>query len=187
MGVGELLIIAVGLSMDAFAAAISKGLSTRLMNHRRALVVGGFFGGFQALMPLLGYLLGVQFSHYITTIDHWIAFILLVVIGARMIWESRAAESTAGEEFDLKHLALMAVATSIDALAVGVAFAFLRVEIVSAVLFIGATTFILSYVGAKTGNIFGAKYRARAEVAGGLVLIVIGTRILLSHLGIVGA
>ncbi|MHB1133253.1 MAG: manganese efflux pump MntP [Chloroflexota bacterium] len=188
MGLAELLIVAVGLSMDAFAAAVGKGLSMRRMSYRRSVVVGAYFGGFQAFMPLLGYLLGVGFSRHITNIDHWIAFFLLGVIGARMIWESRQEESaTEDDSFDLRHLALMALATSIDALAVGVTFAFLHVDIVPAVLLIGATTFLLSLVGVKAGSVFGAAWRSQAEAAGGLVLIAIGFRILLGHLGIIGA
>lgn len=184
---GELLIVAVGLSMDAFAAAVSKGLSTGKMDNQHAMVVGSFFGGSQALMPLLGYLLGVQFSHYITAFDHWVAFLLLAFIGLRMIKESRQAEPTASDDFDLKHLGLMAVATSIDALAVGVALAFLRADIAPAAILIGTITFVLSFTGVKAGGIFGEKYRARAEVVGGIVLIAIGTRILLGHLGVIGA
>ena len=159
MSLWELLIIAVGLSMDAFAVSICKGLSMKKMSWKNALIAGLYFGGFQAGMPLIGYLLGTQFKDLITSIDHWIAFVLLGLIGLNMIKES------------------------IDALAVGVTFAFLNVDIVPAVSFIGTITFFLSVLGIKIGNVFGTKFKAKAELAGGIILILMGTKILLEHLG----
>lgn len=187
MGLIELFILAVGLSMDAFAVSICKGLSMAKMKWKNAFLAGLYFGGFQAGMPLLGYLLGSQFEEAISSIDHWIAFILLGFIGLNMIKESREEESESlDDSFDMKTMLLLAVATSIDALAVGVTFAFLRVQIVPAVTFIGVTTFLLSALGIKIGNVFGSRYRARAELAGGIILVCLGTKILLEHLGILG-
>ena len=186
----ELFLIGVGLSMDAFAVAVCKGLSMRRVDKRYTLCIALFFGGFQALMPLAGYLLGSRFSGYIERFDHWIAFLLLAFIGANMLRESRQEEEEeeqAQEELagvDLKELLLLAVATSIDALAVGVTFAFLQVDIVPAVTLIGCTTFALSVAGVYAGNVFGARYKSRAELAGGAILILIGLKILLEHLGL---
>ncbi len=179
-----LFIIAVGLSMDAFAVSICKGLAMQKINFKKAAVVGLWFGGFQALMPSIGYLLGSQFERFITSIDHWIAFVLLSLIGIAMIRESRSTEEEkeANASLDVKTMFLLAVATSIDALAVGVTFAFLRVQIIPAVAFIGSITFLLSVVGVKVGNVFGTKYKAKAELAGGIILIVMGIKILLEHL-----
>lgn len=178
----ELFIIAVGLSMDAFAVSVCKGLALQKMRWKHAVLAGVYFGGFQAAMPLLGYLLGVRFRNAITSIDHWIAFILLGIIGANMVKE---ALDGSGEEadpsFDAKSMLLLAVATSIDALAVGVTFAFLNVRILPAVGFIGITTFALSIAGVKAGNVFGSRYKSRAELAGGLILIGMGVKILLEH------
>ncbi len=188
MGIIELFLIAVGLSMDAFAVSVCKGLAMKKCTWTKAGIVGLYFGVFQAGMPLLGYVLGVQFSHVITSIDHWIAFVLLGIIGLNMIRESREEEEACEEEDSLqvKEMLVLAVATSIDALAVGITFAFLQVEIVPAVVFIGVTTFLLSAGGVKIGNVFGAKYKSKAELAGGLILILMGTKILLEHLGIFG-
>ena len=178
----ELFIIAVSLSMDAFAVSICKGLSTGRPRLRLCLACGGWFGGFQALMPFLGWLLGVRFQGMIVSVDHWIAFFLLGLIGFNMVREARGGEA---EELDSSFrpeaMLPLAVATSIDALAVGVTFAFLQVVILPAVLFIGVTTFVLSAVGVKAGSVFGARYRSRAELAGGLVLIGMGIKILLEH------
>ena len=183
----ELLLIGVGLSMDAFAVSICKGLAMRRVNKKQAFVIGLFFGGFQALMPALGYLLGSQFESMITQIDHWIAFVLLGIIGSSMIKESREdEEEEISASFDVKTMLALAVATSIDALAVGVTFAFLHVNIVWAVTFIGCTTFVLSAIGVKAGNVFGMKYKSRAELAGGVILILMGIKILLEHLGFLG-
>lgn len=187
MGLLELFIIAVGLSMDAFAVAICKGLSVRTLRPRHAVITGLYFGGFQALMPLIGFLLGVQFQSLITSVDHWIAFVLLALIGGNMIRESRDTdEENLSDSFSFATMLPLAVATSIDALAVGVTFAFLQVDIVPAVCFIGVTTFVLSCIGVKAGNMFGAKYKSRAELFGGVVLILMGLKILLEHLGVLG-
>lgn len=183
MGIWGLLAIAVGLSMDAFAVSICKGLSMKQMSYKNAVIAGCFFGGFQAIMPLLGYLLGVQFNKYITAFDHWIAFALLVIIGLKMILEARKpACPVPNTSFGFKNMTAMAVATSIDALAVGVTFAFLQVEILQAVSIIGITTFIFSFIGVKIGHQFGAKFESKAEYSGGFILIAIGTKILIEHL-----
>ena len=187
MSLMELFLIAVGLSMDAFAVSVCKGLSVRKATVKHALCVGLYFGGFQALMPLIGYLLGTQFESVITSVDHWIAFGLLAFIGGNMIREALGREEEKlDDSFSFRTMMTLAVATSIDALAMGVTFAFLRVDIVPAVLLIGATTFVLSAVGLKVGNVFGAKYKARAELFGGVVLVLMGLKILLEHLGVVG-
>ena len=185
MGLLELFIIAVGLSMDAFAVSVCKGLSVRQLKFSHACTAGAYFGGFQFLMPLLGYALGVRFQQYITSIDHWIAFVLLALIGANMIRESREHdEENLSDSFSFGTMLPLAVATSIDALAVGVTFAFLQVNILPAVCFIGATTFVLSCSGIKIGHVFGLKYKSRAEFFGGAVLILMGIKILLEHLGV---
>lgn len=186
MGILELFILAVGLSMDAFAVSVCKGLAMQKCPLRKAMVCGVWFGGFQALMPLIGYLLGFRFKEYITSFDHWIAFVLLSLIGANMIRESLSKEEEeADDSLDMKTMLLMAIATSIDALAVGITFAFLPdTNIVAAVCFIGVITFTLSTLGAKIGNVFGSKYKSKAEFAGGAILIVLGIKILLEHLGI---
>ncbi len=179
----ELFAIAVGLSMDAFAVSICKGLSVRRLRPRHNIICGLYFGGFQALMPVFGWLLGRQFESLIKSVDHWIAFALLVLIGANMIREAvKNEEENLNDSFSPKTMLPLAVATSIDALAVGVTFAFLDVEIVPAVSMIGATTFILSAIGVKIGNVFGAKYKSKAELVGGIVLIAMGIKILIEHL-----
>ncbi len=186
MSLFSLFIIAVGLSMDAFAVSICKGLAMDKINLKKAGIVGLWFGGFQAFMPCLGYLLGSQFEASITAIDHWIAFILLGLIGISMIKEALSKEEDeANSSLDCKTMFLLAVATSIDALAVGVTFAFLKVEIIPAVAFIGSITFIFSAIGVKVGNVFGVKYKSKAEFAGGIILILMGIKILLEHLGII--
>ena len=186
MGLAELVLLAVGLSMDAFAVSICKGLGMKKINLKVAVVLGLFFGGFQAGMPVIGWTLGSQFMGIIGPIDHWIAFVLLAFIGFNMIREARSdEENESNDRFDFKTMLPLAVATSIDALAVGVTFAFLRVNIVPAVSFIGCITFLLSAIGLKAGNIIGAKNRSRAEFAGGLVLILMGIKILLEHLGVI--
>ncbi len=185
MNTWELFAIAVGLSMDAFAVAVCKGLSVKKIRPKHLLIAGLYFGGFQALMPLIGYLLGVRFQSAIENIDHWIAFVLLGIIGFNMIREALTEESDCLNDcFSPRTMLPLAVATSIDALAVGVTFAFLKVPVASAVTFIGITTFLLSAAGIVLGNIFGAKYKSKAELAGGIILILIGTKILLEHLGI---
>ena len=185
MGLGELFILAVGLSMDAFAVSICKGLSIRQLKLRQALIVGVWFGTFQALMPAVGWLLGSAFTDLIESVDHWIAFVLLSLIGGNMIRESFSQEEEdADPSLAPVTMLLLAVATSIDALAVGITFAFLRVDILPAVALIGVCTFLISAVGVKIGNVFGSRYKSTAELAGGAVLVLIGVKILLEHLGI---
>lgn len=183
MGLAELFILAVGLAMDAFAVSICKGLSLGKIKWKHMCIAGAWFGGFQALMPLIGYFLGSFFADMITKYDHWIAFMLLVFIGISMIKEAFGEEEI-DACMDVKCMFLLAVATSIDALAVGVTFAFMKVNIIAAVLFIGIITFICSAVGVKIGSVFGTKYRAKAEIFGGAVLILIGLKILLEGVGI---
>ena len=183
MSTYELFIIAVGLSMDALAVAICKGLSMAKMSWKKGVIVGLWFGGFQALMPLIGYLLGAQFQSKITAFDHWIAFILLGLIGGNMVREGVSGdEEKTDDSVSIKSMLPLAIATSIDALAVGVTFAFLRVNIIYAVSFIGVVTFLLSTVGVKVGNVFGAKYKSKAEIVGGVILILMGLKILIEHL-----
>lgn len=188
MGIVELFLIGLGLSMDAFAVSICKGLNMEKVNKAHCVVIALFFGGFQALMPLIGWSLGRQFEQYITMIDHWIAFVLLAFIGGKMILDSRKEEieEIRKEEsrLDLKELFLLAIATSIDALAVGITFAFLNVDILPAIAIIGITTFVLSVMGVFIGNIFGSRYKNKAELAGGVILVLIGCKILLEHLGL---
>ena len=191
MGLFEIFMIGVGLSMDAFAASICKGLNMRRLNIKNMLIIGLFFGGFQALMPAVGWLLGKQFESYITSVDHWVAFALLVFIGGKMIYDvfTEKNEDECGEKtnrLDMKEVLTLAVATSIDALAVGISFAFLQVEIIKAVSIIGITTFILSVIGVAVGNMFGSRYEKKATLAGGIILILIGLKILLEHTGIIG-
>lgn len=189
MGFVELFLIGVGLSMDAFAVSICKGLNMKKINYKHALIIGGFFGGFQALMPLLGWALGSRFEQYIESVDHWIAFILLAFIGGKMVYESIKGgdddeESSHQDKLDIKELFMLAVATSIDALAVGVTFAFLEVSILPSITLIGITTFVISVGGVVIGNRFGSKYKNKAEIAGGMILILIGLKILLEGVGI---
>lgn len=182
MSLFELFLIAVALSMDAFAVAVCKGLSMRRMNPRHALIIGLYFGGFQALMPALGYVLGIRFQAAITAYDHWIAFILLGLIGGNMVKESLdPEEDSCDDSVAFRDMVILALATSIDALAVGVTFAFLQVRILPAVSFIGVITFLLSAIGVKVGNVFGSRYKAKAELAGGVILILMGIKILVEH------
>ena len=179
----EIFLIGVGLSMDAFAVSICKGLSVGRVNFKHMVIAGLWFGGFQALMPLIGYLLGSTFEQYVTSIDHWIAFILLSVIGANMIKESFDKDGERqNSSFSFMSMLMVAVATSIDALAVGITFAFLQVNIWLAIAVIGCTTFVISAAGIKIGSVFGAKYKAKAEFFGGAVLICLGIKILVEHL-----
>ncbi len=183
MSIIGLLIIAVGLSMDAMAVAICKGLSLGSMSLKNAVLVGIWFGGFQAMMPLAGYLLGAQFEDRIVAFDHWAAFILLGMIGVNMVREGCSCEEEkTGPSLSARSMLPLAVATSIDALAVGVTFAFLQAAILPAVMIIGMTTFILSMVGVKLGTLFGAHYKSKAEITGGIILILMGTKILIEHL-----
>ncbi len=185
MHFAELFLIGVGLSMDAFAVSICKGLSVQRLRLKHALLAGLYFGGFQALMPLIGWLLGYRFETMIRSVDHWVAFVLLGVIGANMIKESFGDAEELSDDFGLRTMLLLAVATSIDALAVGVTFAFLEVKILPAAALIGVTTFALSALGIWIGHIFGVRFKAKAERLGGVILILIGTKILLEHLGII--
>ena len=187
MSVLEILLLGIGLSMDAFAVSICKGLSTRQLQVKHYLIIGAWFGGFQALMPTIGYFLGSAFEQYITAFDHWVAFVLLAAIGAGMIKESLSKEESEGNDsFSFRTMLLLALATSIDALAVGVTFALLPdVNVPLAVSLIGVTTFICSAAGLRVGNVFGLRYKAKAEFAGGLILILIGLKILLEHLGVI--
>ncbi len=187
MNTTELFILAVGLSMDAFAVAICKGLSLGKASFKNSCIVGLWFGGFQALMPTMGYLLGVNFTHMIQSFDHWIAFGLLLIIGFNMIRESREKDCCENKNASLsfRTMLLLAIATSIDALAVGVTFAFLEVNILQAASFIGLVTFACSFAGVKVGAVFGAKYKSAAELTGGAILILIGIKILLEHLNII--
>lgn len=184
MGFWELLVIAIGVSMDAFAISICKGLSVQKVEKKHLLSAGLWFGGAQALMPLLGYLLGSGFQSVVARVDHWISFGLLTIIGINMIRESRSEIEKLDTSFSAKAMFPLAVADSIDALAVGVTFAFLEVHIIPAILLIGATTFLFCVAGIKIGNQFGAKYKSKAELSGGLILIVMGLMILLEHTGI---
>ena len=188
MGFFELILLAIGLSMDAFAVSICKGLAMPEAKPRSLLIVGAWFGGFQALMPLLGWLLGSRFAYAISAFDHWIAFVLLAAIGGNMIREALRRDEAEDEALDpnlgVRTMFLLAVATSIDALAVGVTFAFLSVRILPAVCLIGLTTFLISGLGVKLGNLFGARYKSRAELAGGIILVLLGVKILLEHLNL---
>lgn len=197
MGIIEIFLIGVGLSMDAFAVSICKGLSMPRLNSKQMLIIGLFFGAFQALMPLIGWALGTSFESLITPVDHWIAFLLLGFIGAKMIFDAirgsddenaDPAESntaTYEQKLDLKELLMMAIATSIDALAVGITFAFLGISIIEAIIIIGITTFVLSILGVVIGHFFGSRFEKPATIIGGVVLILIGLKILLEHLGII--
>lgn len=184
MKVWELFVLAIALAMDAGAVAICKGLSVEKVKPRQQMIVGLYFGGFQAMMPVIGFLLGVQFQDLIQNIDHWIAFILLALIGINMVREALGESESVDASFDFKTMLPLAIATSIDALAVGVTFAFLKVDILMAVSLIGVVTFLISVIGMKIGNVFGCRYKSKAEMFGGLVLIFIGLKILLEHLGL---
>ena len=189
MGFAELLLLAVGLSMDAFAVSICKGLAMKRTTLKAELTCGVWFGGFQALMPLIGFFLGTLFAGAIEAVDHWVACLLLVIIGINMLKEAfgqdEECESCGSADLSVKTMFVMAVATSIDALAVGITFAFLNVSILPASALIGVTTFLLSFAGIYIGNVFGACYKSKAELAGGVILILIGLKILLEHLGII--
>lgn len=197
MGIIEIFLIGVGLSMDAFAVSICKGLSMPRLNSKQMLIIGLFFGGFQALMPLIGWALGTSFESLITPVDHWIAFLLLCFIGAKMIFDAirgsddenadpaKSNAAASEQKLDLKELLMMAIATSIDALAVGITFAFLGISIIEAIIIIGITTFVLSILGVVIGHFFGSRFEKPATIIGGVVLILIGLKILLEHLGII--
>ena len=188
MEIFELILLSIGLGMDAFAVSVCKGISMKKMNWKKASLIGLYFGGFQAVMPILGYFFGTSFESFITNIDHWIAFILLVIIGAKMIQEAFQKDKDEDEyndDISVKTMLILSIATSIDALAVGITFAFLKVDLVLAVSLIGIITFILSVLGTKIGNRFGDKYKSKAELIGGIILILIGLKILLEHLAII--
>ena len=186
----ELFLLGIGLAMDAFAVSVCKGLGMRRINKKQTLIIGLYFGGFQALMPLIGWLLGSQFQKYITSIDHWIAFILLGFIGGKMMieaireWNEEETVDVIDAPLDHKNMLVLAVATSIDALAVGITFAFLDTPIIEAITIIGITTMIISIIGVVVGNFFGSRYKSKAEFIGGLILVLLGLKILLEHLGI---
>lgn len=190
MGIVELFLIAVGLSMDAFAVSVCKGLGMKRINFKVAVVLALFFGGFQALMPVIGWALGSQFLWLISPIDHWIAFILLAIIGGKMLWEAfhddedDSDDSSDANIIDLGEYLMLAIATSIDALAMGISFAALSVNIVAAASFIGVITFVLTLAGVAVGHFFGARYEKPATIVRGVVLILIGLKVLLEHLGI---
>lgn len=186
MSIWDLFILAVGLSMDAFAVSVCKGLSLGKIKPKHMCIAGAWFGGFQALMPLIGYFLGSFFAEMIEKYVHWVAFVLLAIIGGNMIKESFGKDEKVDSSMDVKSMLLLAIATSIDALAVGVTFAFLQVQIVPAVSFIGVITFIFSAVGVKIGSLFGTKYKSKAELFGGIVLVLIGIKILLEGIGVLG-
>ena len=181
MNIIDILFIGLGLSMDAFAVSVCKGLAMKKMDVKKALVCSLYFGVFQALMPLIGFLLGSGFKNVVSSIDHWIAFVLLGIIGINMIKEAKSCE-TVNDAMDVKTMLTLAVATSIDALAIGVTFAFLKVSIIPAITIIGVTTFVCCFVGVKLGSIFGEKLKTKAEIVGGTVLIFMGTKILIEHL-----
>ena len=190
MGLGELLLLALGVSMDAFAVSICKGLAMKKATLKEGAICGAWFGGFQAMMPLIGFFLGALFAEAIQAIDHWVAFVLLAFIGANMLKEAFGKEAECCEcdnnaDLSVKTMFIMAVATSIDALAVGISLAMAgNVNIVAAVALIGAFTFVMSAIGVKVGNVFGSKFEKKAQMAGGFILILLGTKILLEHLGI---
>lgn len=186
----ELFLLGIGLAMDAFAVSVCKGLGMRRLNKKQTLIIGLYFGGFQALMPLIGWLLGSQFQKYITSIDHWIAFILLSFIGGKMMieaireWNEEETVDVMDAPLNHKNMLVLAVATSIDALAVGITFAFLDTPIIEAITIIGITTMVISIIGVVVGNFFGSRYKSKAEFIGGLILVLLGLKILLEHLGI---
>ena len=185
MGIIEIVLIGLGLAMDAFAVSICKGLSMKKMNWKSAIIISLYFGIFQSFMPVVGYFLGSTFESFVTNIDHWIAFVLLSLIGGNMIKESFDSEDTKkNDKVDFKTMIVLAIATSIDALAIGITFAFFEVNLLLSISIIGIITFLLSILGVKIGNKFGDKYQNKAEFVGGLILVLLGIKILLEHLGI---
>ena len=186
MGAIEILLISIGLAMDAFAVSVCKGLAMKKMSWKKAIIIGLYFGIFQAVMPVIGYFLGTTFERFITYVDHWVAFILLVGIGINMVKEAFDKESeNRNDNVDMKTMLVLSIATSIDALAIGITFACLKIHIVMPVITIGLITFIISVIGVKIGNRFGDKYEKKAEIMGGVILILLGIKILLEHLGII--
>ncbi len=186
MGIVEIILIGLGLAMDAFAVSVCKGLSMKKLNWKKAIIIGLYFGIFQMLMPIVGYFLGTAFEGFVTSVDHWIAFILLLIIGGKMIAEALGNEDSknCNDNVNFKTMIVLAIATSIDALAVGITFAFLQTNIILASSIIGIITFFVSLIGVKIGNRFGNVYEKKAEFVGGLILVIIGLKILLEHLGI---
>lgn len=182
MGIVEILFIGIGLAMDAFAVSICKGLSMKKLNFKKMLIIGFYFGAFQALMPVIGYFLGKGFEGFVSSIDHWIAFILLSFIGANMIKDAFKGEECANDDVSFKEMVVLAIATSIDALAIGITFAFLKVNILLAVVLIGIVTFAISSIGVVIGNMFGNKFEKKAKIFGGVILILMGVKILIEHL-----
>lgn len=186
MGAIEILLISIGLAMDAFAVSVCKGLAMKKMSWKKAIIIGLYFGIFQAVMPVIGYFLGTTFERFITYVDHWVAFILLVGIGINMVKEAFNKESeNRNDNVEMKTMLVLSIATSIDALAIGITFACLKIHIVMPVITIGLITFIISVIGVKIGNQFGDKYGKKAEIMGGVILILLGIKILLEHLGII--
>lgn len=186
MGAIEILLISIGLAMDAFAVSVCKGLAMKKMSWKKAIIIGLYFGAFQAIMPTIGFFLGTTFERFITNVDHWIAFILLVGIGINMVKEAFDKESeNRNDDVDVKTMLVLSIATSIDALAIGITFACLKIHIVMSVITIGLITFIISVIGVKIGNRFGDKYEKKAEIMGGVILILLGIKILLEHLEII--
>lgn len=186
MGAIEILLISIGLAMDAFAVSVCKGLAMKKMSWKKAIIIGLYFGAFQAIMPTIGFSLGTAFERFITNVDHWVAFILLVGIGINMVKEAFDKESeNKSDNVDVKTMLVLSIATSIDALAIGITFACLKIHIVMPVITIGLITFIISVIGVKIGNRFGNKYEKKAEIMGGVILILLGIKILLEHLGII--
>lgn len=186
MGAIEILLISIGLAMDAFAVSVCKGLAMKKMSWKKAILIGLYFGIFQAVMPVIGYFLGTTFERFITNVDHWVAFILLVGIGINMVKEAFDKESeNRNDNVDMKTMLVLSIATSIDALAIGITFAFLNVNLILAVALIGVITFILAVIGTKIGNRFGDKYQNKAELVGGIILVLLGIKILLEHLNII--
>ena len=187
MGITELVLLSVGLAMDAFSVSVCKGLSMRKLSVKGGLITALFFGVFQAVMPLIGYFLGSRFAEYITSVSHWVAFILLGIIGGKMIYEAFHEDDSSNGEYrlDIGELFLLAIATSIDALAVGIVFAAAEVNLIFSVSMIGAITFGISFAGVIVGNRFGSRYETKAEVAGGIILIIIGIKLLLEGLGVI--
>lgn len=186
MGILEIILLGIGLAMDAFAVSICKGLSMKRMNWKNAIIIAFYFGVFQAIMPVIGYFLGTTFEIFVTAVDHWIAFILLSFIGGNMIKESfNSEDEDKNDRVDFKTMIVLAIATSIDALAVGITFAFFDVNVIVAVSIIGVITFFISLLGVKVGNKFGDKYQNKAELMGGILLVLLGIKILVEHLNII--
>lgn len=186
MNLFELIIISIGLGMDAFAVSVCKGLTNKKINIKKIITIASYFGIFQAIMPLIGYLIGINFENQVKQIDHWIIFVLLTIIGLKMIKESQTKDTCKiDEKINIKTMIMLSIATSIDALAVGITLAFLNVELIPAILTIGTITFLMCTIGVKIGNIFGNKYEKNAQIIGGTILILIGIKILAEHIELI--